>query len=294
MIAITGGRGNIGRVIAQKAREKGLEVLTIGLSQTGPEEVHAQVDVTDEKAMAQVFEQYPIKTVVHLASLLNSASRKNPDRAVEVNVMGTLHLLRLCKEHGARLIFGSSFNAIGDPCPEEPNRRVEENTESATQEFYGATKRYIERLGIAYAAEQNADFVSARIPTVLGIGQASKNSPWRSDLYAMLKTGGHITVGFTEETTAVFAHVEDVAEAIVALAQKEALDHQVYNLPNDSYLMPDLKHDVEGLQPGIQIAYGKSDLTGAPKYVSWDRFAGEFPNVEYRGVLTRMQDEIQG
>ena len=57
-----------------------------------------QIDITDKKAIDEIFQLYSVDGVIHLAAESHvDRSISNPDEFILTNVVGTLHLLNACK-----------------------------------------------------------------------------------------------------------------------------------------------------------------------------------------------------
>ena len=99
-------------------------------------------------SLQQVFETRHIGGIIHLAAILPTAAQRDPVRATQVNVTGSLHLLELAQRFEVkRFVFGSSLSVYGT-CPAD--RFVSEADRAAPEDLYGAAKLYVEQLGEAY------------------------------------------------------------------------------------------------------------------------------------------------
>ncbi|HPQ96868.1 MAG: UDP-glucose 4-epimerase GalE [Thiothrix sp.] len=101
-----------------------------------------QGDIRDGALLDRLFEQYPIRSVMHFAGLKAvGESVAQPLAYYDNNVGGTLSLVQAMQRHGVqRLIFSSSATVYGDPCT-VPIR--EDFPRSATNP-YGRSKLMIE------------------------------------------------------------------------------------------------------------------------------------------------------
>ena len=113
-ILITGGLGVIGSRLAAALRGHGYDVKVTDhriLKQPG----YMRADVCEYHELDRVFREWPIEHVFHFAG---EVGRENgelfPRRCVDINVSGTLNLIQLCREHGARLYFASSSEVYGE------------------------------------------------------------------------------------------------------------------------------------------------------------------------------------
>lgn len=288
MILITGGNGFQGRALSLKLTELGYKVLSVSRKAWSTKEYISDIgNITDKKSMASIFKKYPIEIVVHLVSLLVTQSIQNPDRALRVNVMGTLNLLELCKEMGIRrFIYGSSYNVLGfRPLHECP---VNESAELLPENFYGETKRFNEKLGITYAKLHGFEFISARLSILVGPGTPSATSAWRSDIFNLLKNGGEINFGFEPDEILPISHIEDSAEAMAMLILAERPKHSIYHIPSESIRASNLARDVERIGQGVNTQFGQKKLTDMPPIVSSDRIIKEL-GVHPMPLVERLQ-----
>lgn len=68
-----------------------------------------EFDVTKYSQMQQYLKVHPCDVIVHAAAFTSPpAVDKDPAKAVEVNIIGTSNVVRLCMQHGARLIYVST------------------------------------------------------------------------------------------------------------------------------------------------------------------------------------------
>ena len=175
MILVTGARGFIGRHVCSALSTRGKDVIALdrrapdALAGASPYPV-LEYDIRDRDQIEHTFERLSFTAVVHLASLLNTASRENPLDATQVNVVGSLNLLEAARRfHVPRLIYGSSISVYGSR--RARNQAGVSETEPATPEdVYGAAKRYVEIVGETYRQRFGIQFVALRIASVLGPG----------------------------------------------------------------------------------------------------------------------------
>src|SRR5215471_17736245 len=171
-VLVTGGNGFIGRALCCLLAARGTPVRSLdrerprkpGGAQRYPTE---SCDITDSVALERVFRAHPADVVVHLASLLPTASRRDPQGATRVNILGSANVLRAASRFGARrVIFGSSVSVYGRLHGARP-KPVSETDAAGFDELYGAGKRYVEVLGEQYLREKKLEFVALRIATVI-------------------------------------------------------------------------------------------------------------------------------
>jgi len=222
--------------------------------------------------MRRVFAAESISRIIHLAAVLPTAAQRDPWRGTQVNVMGSLNLLKMGREFGVRrFVFGSSLSVYGT-CP--ANRVVSEADRAAPEDLYGAAKLYVEQLGRAY----DLSFVSLRIGRVVGPGAESSTSAWRSEIFELLDADQpvRIKLPYVGRERVLLVHVDDIAHALVSLLRATRLSHGVYNAPCESVEVEDLKHQVEALNPNITVELGETYAAGNPRWLDFSRFQREF------------------
>jgi nucleoside-diphosphate-sugar epimerase len=276
MILVTGGCGFVGRSLCQRLIDLGFETVCMDIEQDDASEcVCLEVDITNRNSLEQVFNEYPLQVVINLAAILFSSAIEDPSRAFLVNVFGSYNLLDLCRLKGVRrFIFGSSYGALGN----QPgsSKLVSESTPPQPTDYYGETKCFVEKLGIAFADRYDIEFTSARIPMVVGPGRPTSTSSWRAEVFNKLNSGGVVRIDYAANETLPLAHHSDVTEALVALIQADKLKHSIYHLPSEKWRVLDLGKTIEEISTGLKVEYGDRQVSGAPQTVSWERIRQEF------------------
>ncbi len=234
------------------------------------------IDITDREQLRSLFHARPIAAIVHLAAILPTMAQREPSRATQVNVGGSLNLLEMARQFGVRrFIFGSSLSVYGT-CPAE--QVVTEMDRAAPEDLYGAAKLYVERLGEAYRQAHGLEFVSLRIGRVVGPGARSATSAWRSEIFERLGTAtpAEIEIPYAEAERILLIHVEEVAELILRLLEATSPAHGVYNAACELVVVGEMKRELERLNPCLRVKLGGRAVVGNPRQVDWSRIAGEF------------------
>lgn len=156
-ILITGGAGYIGSHAAIEFLNAGYEIVVLdNLSNsqreaidrvkelTGKDFPFHQVDLLDYEAVNELFEQYPIDSVIHFAGLKAvGESVAIPLKYYENNITGTLNLCRIMASHGVKkLVFSSSATVYGMP----DRVPIDESFPLSATNPYGRTKLMIEEI----------------------------------------------------------------------------------------------------------------------------------------------------
>lgn len=274
---ITGAGGFVGRAVCDPLREAGIPFL--GLDQhfhTNPTPELRVCDISDATAVDQIFREHPIRTIIHLAAVLPSTAMANPEIATRVNIVASAHLLEAAARSGVdRFIFASSMSVYGT----FGSKHVCTEQDPATPiDLYGASKRYVETYGERLASRGGLPFVSLRITGVVGAGSGSQTSPWRSQIFEKLGTGApqKITLPFIPDSILSLAHVEDVADMLVLLAQAEVLPSHIYNTPAEDWPIEQMKARLETLDQNVTVEISSKGGMPAPPLSDGARFCHDF------------------
>jgi nucleoside-diphosphate-sugar epimerase len=276
MILVTGGSGFLGRELCVRLSRLGEDVLEYSLDgEQGDSYLSIRGDICDKEQLLNLFKKYEITKIAHLASLLHTESCLHPSKAFQVNVLGSVLLLDFSvKSNVERFIFGSTVDAIsGRDLEEKP---VDETDELLPADIYGETKRFVEKLGLAYAQEYHIAFVSARLPVLVGPGTPTATSNWRMDIFNKLRTGGKIENNMSSEETLPLSHIKDSADQFIKLLTSDKPLHDAYNLPAESWQFSALADEIHRINPETSMECGTKLAPFCPGRVNWERFRGEF------------------
>jgi UDP-glucose 4-epimerase len=238
-VLITGGSGLIGTFVSEALLDRGEEVVVYDLK---PPKNRADVEfvkgtVTDRESLIQVCTSKGVDRIVHLASVLQFACEEKPDLALQVNVLGTSHLLDAARAVKAkRFVFASSGAMYG------PVRGEITETTPISQEvgLYGAAKHLCESLGFRYHKVYGVPFVALRYWGVYGPGEVS--SPGMAEVFKKIEstiTGRDVEiheVGAEEKRH--FTFVKDAAHATLLAMESPLTGPRAFNIAgsDDSYV----------------------------------------------------------
>ncbi|RVT46899.1 UDP-glucose 4-epimerase GalE [Rheinheimera sediminis] len=150
-VLLTGGAGYIGSHTALALLRAGEQVISFdNYSNSSPESlkrveqltgksiIQIEGDVLDPVALTAVFQQYPVKAVVHFAGLKAvGESTQKPLWYYETNVGGTIKLCQVMAKFAVKnLVFSSSATVYGDA----QNSPLPETTPTVAMNPYGQSK----------------------------------------------------------------------------------------------------------------------------------------------------------
>ena len=283
VVLITGANGEIGRSLLQRLHTDGrYRVVTVDLTPL-PEKYRAFCletyagNIMDRYLLDQIAAHHEIEVVFHLAALLSTRGERDPELAHQVNVEGTLHLLRMAQNQSGRLgravrfVFPSSIAVYGLPTIEEKGRagRVKEEDWNVPITMYGCNKLYCEHLGRyftnhfrqlgALASVERLDFRSIRFPGLITAETAPTGGT--SDfgpemLHAAAQRQSYkCFVGPSAKIP--FMAMPDAVTSLLHLleADRAKLTNTVYNVSGFSVSAEEIAERVRAAFPGAQIGY---------------------------------------
>lgn len=118
-VGVTGAGGYVGAGLCGKLMERGHEVVMVdNFYNAQVKDVHGNkivwADIRDREEMEKMLADCDL--IIHLAAISGVADCDDmPDKAYEVNVVGTANIAWMCRKYGIDLIFPSSMAVIGDP-----------------------------------------------------------------------------------------------------------------------------------------------------------------------------------
>ena len=233
-VFVTGGSGFIGSHVCEALLRHGAEVVSFDNRSTGNIEIddvnHIFGDIRDFSDV--VSSMKGCTHVAHLAALASvPASVANPQISAEINLQGTLNVIRAAEQLGIKRIVFSSTAAIYGDASEMP---VTENTVAKCQSPYAEDKLAAEMAIL----NSNIEAISLRYFNVHGPRQDPKGAyaaviPAFIDM--LIERRAPIIFG-TGEATRDFVTVDDVADLNVKalITEKKSALNQVYNVASGS------------------------------------------------------------
>lgn len=283
VVLVTGANGEIGRSLLQRLHADGrYRVVTVDLTPL-PEKYRGLCletyagNIMDRYLLDQIAAHHEIEVVFHLAALLSTRGERDPELAHQVNVEGTLHLLRVAQNQSGRLgravrfIFPSSIAVYGLPSLEEKTRagRVKEEDWNVPITMYGCNKLYCEHLGRyftsyfrqlgALANAARLDFRSLRFPGLISAetvptGGTSDFGPEMLHAAAQ-KQPYKCFVGPNAKIP--FMAMPDAVTSLVGMleADRSKLTQTVYNISGFSVSAQEIAERVKKSFPGADISF---------------------------------------
>ncbi|MDQ7006485.1 MAG: NAD-dependent epimerase/dehydratase family protein [Acidobacteriota bacterium] len=257
VVLITGAAGEIGHALITRIAEQKAEILTLDLQALPPaleERVtqHFVGSILDDEVLDRILARYEVDTVFHLAALLSTRSEFTPLTAHQVNVEGTIRLLRFAQAQGlshgrtVRFFYPSSIAAYGLPdlAAKAAAGAVREEDWGRPITMYGINKLYCEQLGRYFQwhykqldAEPQArriDFRGIRFPGLISAETVPSGgtSDFVPEMIHAAAQGRPYACFVREDARIPFMTMPDAVDAIFALMGADAarLRKNVYNI----------------------------------------------------------------
>ena len=263
---VTGGNGNLGRLVAQNLEAMGTRVVSFDLpGSEGPhcDPRHAVVlgDMRDQSLLEDTLATHKPDVVIHLASMLSGSSEANPELAWDVNASSSIRLMRHCLDRNIGPFFFASTAATYGPDLASP---VALNTPQWPENIYGATKVAVERMGVYLKLKQGFDFRCLRFPMVLSpSAPAGAMTAYPSHAIAAAARGDTFVMPVAPDTGMSTLYLNDVTRSIVEIcsAERAALTQHAYNLHSYMFTAQELVEAIQSRFPGFSCTFTSGSPT---------------------------------
>jgi UDP-glucose 4-epimerase len=165
MILVVGGAGYIGSHVNKMLAAHGYTTVVLDSLVYGHREFVkwgglVQGDLADLEQLRSVFNQYPIKAVMHFAAFAYvGESVIDPEKYYLNNLRNTLNLLQAMNEADVKhIIFSSTCATYGNP----ENNPIDESHPQAPINPYGQSKFMVERILADYSRAYGLKYVALR------------------------------------------------------------------------------------------------------------------------------------
>jgi UDP-glucose 4-epimerase len=237
-VLVTGGAGFIGSHFVDKLASMKIQTVVVDSLYTGRlQNLHAHSsddgvrfykgDIRDTVLISKLVRD--VDAVVHLAAITSVPfSVQHPVLTNDVNVNGTLNLLRACIDANVqRFVFTSSCAVYGEP----HYLPIDEEHPTHPESPYAASKLAAEAYCQAFTKSYNTNITVLRLFNVYGSRQ--QNSSYAGVITKFtnnLSQGKPLTIYGDGTQTRDFIYVKDVAEAIWLALETQNASGDTFNI----------------------------------------------------------------
>lgn len=233
-ILVTGGAGFIGSHLVDGLIAEGHHVIIVDNLSTGsrknlnPKAVFYEEDIRHTDALDRIFADEQVQIVFHeAAQTLVPYSMEHPKEDAELNIMGLINVLDMCRKyHVEKIIFSSSAAVYGDNL----NVPLKEDQPLMPTSFYGLTKVTAEKYIQLYHDVFGLSYAILRYSNVYGERQGSHGEGGVVYVFSKaLAQGKDLTIFGDGEQSRDFIYVKDIARANIK-AMDAAVPSGIYNV----------------------------------------------------------------
>lgn len=257
-ILITGGNGNLGRLVAALLEQGGARVVSFDLPGTVTDPARnatVEGDIRDSALLARVLDDHRPDAILHLASLLSGSSEADPARAWEVNATASVTLMTLaCDRVPGPFVFASTIATYGPGLPDP----LPLDAPQWPANVYGATKVAVERMGHYLRGKRGLDFRCLRFPQVLSpFAPPGAVTAYPSHAFRAAIEGRPFTFPVAPETGMSNLYLDDVVASLAAIlrADRARLRHPAYNLHGFHVTAGEIAATLARLVPGFSASF---------------------------------------
>jgi len=252
-VLVTGGAGFLGSHLCERLVADGSEVVCLDNFFTGRRENvdslldnHAfelvRHDVTEPMTLE-------VDEIYHLACPASPVHyQRNPVKTIRTGVLGTLNMLDVARDAGAKILIASTSEVYGDPEVHPQHEGYWGNVNPiGARACYDESKRCAEALAVSYARQYSVEVRIARIFNVYGPRLAMDDGRVVSNFIVQALRAEPLTLYGDGSQTRAFCYVSDMVDGLVRLMSSQ-LSAQPINLGNpNEFTMRELADLVRGL-----------------------------------------------
>ena len=241
-ILVTGSAGFIGSALSIKLLDRGDSVVGIDNHNDYYDPIlkksrlsrhinhqnynHINMDIEDQKAIEELFEEHQFDSVVNLAAQAGVRySIENPLKYVKTNMVGFGHILEGCRYGNvAHLVYASSSSVYGS------NTKIPFSVHDTVDHpisLYAASKKANELMAHTYSHLYDLPTTGLRFFTVYG--------PWGRPDMALHKftksilAGEKIQVFNYGKHRRDFTYIDDIVEGVIHVLDQPAIPNQIWD-----------------------------------------------------------------
>ncbi len=211
-------------------------------------------DVTDLPLLLRTCQKHELDGIVHLAFRMGVVG-ENVTRAIETNCQGAANVFEAAALLGHAKVVWSGSNAVYGEPHRYPVELLPDDAPHYPNTIYGASKSFVERLGLHYAEQRDVVANGVRLVIMYGPGRVRGGAMHVRDiLFAALRNEPY-DVPFADELQN-FLYVADAARCLVTLAEAGRTETLVYNISGEACTVWEYAQTVARVVPGASFTAG--------------------------------------
>ena len=253
-IVVTGGAGFIGSHLCDVLIKKDYQVICVDNLITGSENniKHLKENKNFRFLKLDVIEdeikEKDIDYIFHLASPASPIDyQKYPEETALVNSVGTIKILNLARETGARVLIASTSEVYGDP-KEHPQKETYWGNVNpfGPRSCYDESKRFAETMTRIYIHKYGVNARIVRIFNTYGPRMQKDDGRVISNFINQALKGKSLTVYGDGTQTRSFCYISDMVEGIYEAMFTKKTRREIFNLGNpEEYKVIDLAEKIK-------------------------------------------------
>jgi len=257
-ILVTGGAGFIGRNLAKYLLKNNEIIIYDDLSNSTKENLRPLIkdgakfvkgDILDVDLLLE--ETKNIDLVIHLAAKSDvTESVINPEITINVNLNGTINVLKCCVQNKIKKIIFASSAAVYGNCKDLP---IKEESRTEPLSPYGVSKLAAENEIKKYANEFGFDATILRMFNVYGVGQNELYSGVISVFLKNIAQNKPLVIYGDGEQTRDFISIDDIVEAFDCAIVSSGL--KTYNIASGKSISINQLAEILSARKKIKIIY---------------------------------------
>ena len=283
-VLVTGAGGEMGHGLIRALAESSEQLSIVGLDLRPATDEIADCcsetlagDVRDQSLLDGLARRYHFTQVYHLAALLSTSAEQAPIQAFEVNLGGTMNLLRLAIETRdqtgvtPQVLFPSTIAVYGVPTLEAKLAAgsVAEHECLEPRTMYGCNKLACEHLGRYYARHYKqldavdhsglVDFRSLRFPGLISAITAPSGgtSDYAPEMIHAAARGEAYQCFVRPDSRLPFMTMPEAIEAMLSLAaaKRSSLTRTAYNVRSFAPTAAELAETIGARFPALEVGF---------------------------------------
>jgi nucleoside-diphosphate-sugar epimerase len=264
-ILVTGAYGQIGTELVNELRKKYGEQNVVAsdvrnnppelIAKTGPNEV---LNIMEKDSISRLIEKYDIDSVFHMAALLSATGEKDPFLCWDINMNGTINIIKIAIEHKLEKIFIPSSIAVWGPGVEVINTPQESVLQPTT--MYGVTKVSGELLSDYFVKKHNLDIRGLRYPGIISSETlpGGGTTDYAVEIFYEAVKHKKYSCFLKEDATLPMMYMPDCIKATIDLMEADftrLVHHSNFNVAAMSFSPSELAAAIKKYIPEFEISY---------------------------------------